>query len=101
MLPLPRVDEGQRQNEQVLARKIATISARNRRYYSQPYQHACLCFVSGKRMTNTSMRERFGIEEQNAAKASRIIADTLAAGQIRPFDPEQGKKYACYLPFWA
>ena len=65
------------------------------------YQHACLCFVSGKRMTNTSMRERFGIEEKNAAKASRIIADTLAAGQIRPFDPEQGKKYASYLPFWA
>ncbi len=65
------------------------------------YQHACLCFVSGKRMTNTSMRIRFGIEEQNAAKASRIIADALAAGQIKPFDPNQGKKYASYLPFWA
>ena len=65
------------------------------------YQHACLCFVSGKRMTNTSMRKRFGIEEKNAAKASRIISDTLAAGQIKPFDPDQGKKYSSYLPFWA
>ena len=34
-------------------------------------------------------------------EASRIIADTLAAGLIKPFDPDQGKKYASYLPFWA
>ena len=65
------------------------------------YQHACLRFVSGSRMTNASMRQRFGIEERNAAKASRIIAETLAAELIKPFDPDQGKKYASYLPFWA
>lgn len=65
------------------------------------YQHACLCLVSGSRMTNTSMRQRFGIEEHNAAKASRIIAEALAANLIKPFDPDQGKKYASYLPFWA
>jgi len=52
-------------------------------------------------MTNTSLRQRFGIEERNAARASRIIAETLKAGRIKPFDPEQGKKYASYLPFWA
>lgn len=65
------------------------------------YQHACLCHVSGGRMTNASMRQRFGIEEHNAAKASRIIAEALAADLIMPFDPDQGKKYARYLPFWA
>jgi ATP-dependent DNA helicase RecG len=65
------------------------------------YQHACLRFVSGTRMTNTSMRQRFGIEEHNAAKASRIIADTLAAGLVKAFALDQGKKYASYVPFWA
>ncbi len=65
------------------------------------YQHACLCFVSGTRMTNASIRKRFGIEEHNAAKASRIIGDALAAKLVKPSDPEQGKKYASYLPFWA
>jgi predicted HTH transcriptional regulator len=65
------------------------------------YQHACLCFVTGSRMTNSSMRQRFGIEEHNAAKASRIIAEALDASLIKPFDPDQGKKYASYLPFWA
>lgn len=65
------------------------------------YQHACLRFVSGFRMTNASMRQRFGIEEHNSARASRIISETLAVDLIKPFDPDQGKKYASYLPFWA
>lgn len=65
------------------------------------YQHACLCFVMHRRMTNATLRARFGIEERNAAKASRIIAETMAEGHIKPFDPDQGKKYARYLPFWA
>lgn len=65
------------------------------------YQHACLCLVTGSRMTNSSMRQRFGIEEHNAAKASRIIAEALDANLIKPFDPDQGKKFASYLPFWA
>ncbi len=65
------------------------------------YQHACLCFVTGNRMTNASIRQRFGIEEHNAAKAYRIIAEALADDFIKPFDPDQGKKYASYVPFWA
>jgi predicted HTH transcriptional regulator len=52
-------------------------------------------------MTNGTLRERFGIEERNAAKASRLIADAVDAGMVRPADPNQGKKYASYLPFWA
>ncbi len=65
------------------------------------YQHACLQVVSGSRMTNASLRKRFGIEVQNAAKASRIIYDATEAGLIKPFDPDQGKKYASYVPFWS
>jgi ATP-dependent DNA helicase RecG len=65
------------------------------------YQHACLCFVTGQKMTNTTLRERFGIEERNAARASRIIAEAVTKGMIKPADPGQGKKYASYLPFWA
>jgi predicted HTH transcriptional regulator len=52
-------------------------------------------------MTNSSLRERFGIEPKNSAIASRIIGETLKAGFIKPYDPEQGKKHAGYLPIWA
>jgi len=65
------------------------------------YLHACLRYVERNPMTNSSLRERFGIEEQNSAIASRIIRDAIEDGRVRPYDPDQGKKYAKYLPFWA
>jgi len=65
------------------------------------YLHACLRFVERNPMTNSSLRDRFGIEEHNSATASRIIRETMEATFIKPYDPEQGKKYAKYVPFWA
>lgn len=65
------------------------------------YLHACLRCVEREPMTNSSLRERFGIEKQNSAVASRIIKESLEEELIRPFDPQQGKKHAKYLPFWS
>jgi predicted HTH transcriptional regulator len=65
------------------------------------YQHAALQYVSNTQMTNTSLRERLSISDHNYAIASRIIADTLEAGLIKPFDPEnRSRKHARYVPFW-
>jgi ATP-dependent DNA helicase RecG len=65
------------------------------------YLHACLRYVQRDYMTNSSLRERFGIEQQNSATASRIIRDTLKEGLIKPYDPDQSRKHARYLPYWA
>lgn len=66
------------------------------------YQHACLCYVSNEKMTNQSLRERFKIDEKNAAIASRILKDTLSAELIKEDDPSSNsRKYARYIPFWA
>jgi len=65
------------------------------------YLHACLKYVQRDYLTNASLRERFKIEAQNSAIASRIIKDTLDLGLIKPFDPEQGRKHARYIPHWA
>jgi ATP-dependent DNA helicase RecG len=48
------------------------------------YLHACLRYVERNPMTNSSLRERFGIEEKNSAIASRIIRDTIEDGLVRP-----------------
>lgn len=64
------------------------------------YLHACLRYVERDPMTNASLRKRFGIEERNSAIASRIIRDAMEDGLLKPYDPEQGKKYAKYLPRW-
>lgn len=65
------------------------------------YLHACLRYVQRNYMTNSTLRERFGIEEQNSAMASRIIKDALGAGEIRPFDDSSSRKYMNYVPGWA
>lgn len=66
------------------------------------YQHACLCHVNQVDMTNSSLRSRFAISEQNYPMVTRIINDTLDAKLIKLRDPSsKSKKFACYLPFWA
>lgn len=66
------------------------------------YQHACLRYVSNEIMTNQTLRERFQIEEQNSAIASRIIKDTIKEGLIKDDDPtSNSKKYKKYIPFWS
>ncbi len=65
------------------------------------YQHACLCFVTGSRMTNASLRERLGMDNANASQASRLIREAVKSGQIKLFDPEARRKNARYVPFWA
>lgn len=65
------------------------------------YLHACLRYVQRDAMTNTTLRERFGIEEKNSATASRLIKEALDAGLIVPYDANAGRKYMKYLPWWA
>ncbi len=64
------------------------------------YLHAALKYVQRDYLTNTSIRQRFGIEDQNMAVASRIIRDTLDAGLIHLFDKEAAPKLRKYIPYW-
>jgi len=65
------------------------------------YLHACLRYVQRNFMTNTTLRERFGIEPKNSATVSRIIKDTIEADLIRCQDDSVGTKARRYLPWWA
>lgn len=66
------------------------------------YQHCVLKYVSNEKMTNQTLRERFKIEEQNAAIASRIIKETQEAKLIKFEDPEnKSPKLNRYIPVWA
>ncbi|SDD10694.1 Predicted transcriptional regulator, contains HTH domain [Sphingomonas sp. YR710] len=63
------------------------------------YQHAVLRYVSGDRMKNSTLRERFGVESQNAAQISGVIRQALDRNIIRYADIKHPK--VGYLPFWA
>jgi len=65
------------------------------------YLHACLRYVEHDYMTNTTLRERFGVEPKNAAAISRIIKEALVDGAISVFDETVGAKARKYIPWWA
>ena len=66
------------------------------------YQHACIQYVSGKRMSNASLRKRLGISDSNYPLASRIIRDTIEADLLKAHGKGSGaKKTAAYVPYWA
>lgn len=52
-------------------------------------------------MTNTTLRERFGLDTKNSATASRLIKEAMVAGVIRLQDPNAPPKTRRYLPHWA
>jgi serine/threonine protein kinase len=67
------------------------------------YQHCVLQYLSGKRMSNQSLRERFGLggKSTGSATASQIIAAAKEANLIKPDDDGTSSlRYARYLPCW-
>lgn len=66
------------------------------------YQHCCLMYVSNQRMSNQSLRARFGIAESKAATVSLVIGATKEIGLIKADEADSSStRYARYLPFWA
>lgn len=64
----------------------------------------CHCVVRWIRhdfMTNASLRDRFGLRQEEYQAVSAIIADARKGDRIIPADPDQGKRYAQYIPYWA
>jgi len=66
------------------------------------YQHCCLLYVSNQRMSNLSLRERFGLPESASASISLVISATKEVDLIKADDAESSStRYARYLPYWA
>ena len=65
------------------------------------YWHACICYLAGKTMSNSSLRSRFGGDAPSASGISRVINNALDAGLIKRFDPNSGKRSMAYVPIWA
>jgi len=65
------------------------------------YMHACLKYVIGEPMTNATLRERFGVSEENKAMISRLITACVKENIIKLADKNTAPRYYRYLPFWA
>lgn len=66
------------------------------------YQHCCLKYVNKEFMTNTTLRERFGIDKNNSSTVLRLISLAIEKNVIKDFDPDgTTKKFKKYIPYWA
>jgi predicted HTH transcriptional regulator len=66
---------------------------------------ACFChcvvrYIKRDYMSNTTLRERFSLDDEDYQVASEIIANAKKAKLIKPADPDQGNKKARYVPYW-
>jgi len=66
------------------------------------HQHCVLQWVLRKKMTNQTLRERFGLSERSGNTISQIISAAVEQGLIKndPSAPDS-RKYARYIPIWA
>lgn len=65
------------------------------------YLHACLKQIMHESLTNSSLRQRFGLEDKSSAPISRLIKEAVEIGLIKPFDENTAPKHMKYVPVWA
>nr|DAD79279.1 MAG TPA: hypothetical protein [Myoviridae sp. ctRPH1] len=65
------------------------------------YLHACIKHVQGEQLTNSSLRDRFGLKDSAAGTVSRLIKDAVTSDLIKPLDPTTAPRYMRYIPVWA
>ena len=65
------------------------------------YVHASIMHLDCKRITSSSLRERFGEMGIEAPALSKLLKKVVDRGLIRIFDPNSGNRATSYVPFWA
>lgn len=65
------------------------------------YLHACLKYTQSEQLTNSSLRERFGLKRSSSGSISRLIKMAVSRKYIKMLDPNTAPRYMKYIPFWA
>ena len=100
-LPSPRIDIYEANTKVTLYAKVpfGNLSTDDKLWAC--YLHACIRQVEGEQVTNSSLRERFGLPDSSAGAISRLIKEAIGLQLIKPVDPTTAPRYMRYLPIWA
>ena len=101
MLPAPRIDLYEENTKVTLYAQMPfnSLSAEDKLWAC--YLHACIKQVQDEQLTNTSLRERFGLGQSSAGTVSRLIKEAVSQKLIKPLDPDTAPRYMRYIPYWA
>lgn len=100
-LPAPKIDLFQESTKVTLFAEMpfGSIAPEDRLWAC--YLHACILHVQGEQLTNSSLRERFGLKPSSSGSVSRLIKEAVELKIIKPLDPNTAPRYMKYIPFWA
>jgi ATP-dependent DNA helicase RecG len=65
------------------------------------YQHCVLGFLKNEYMSNTTLRARFSLADDDYQAVSVVISDAIKDELIVAADSEQGRRNAKYIPYFA
>lgn len=63
--------------------------------------HCVLRWMQHNYMSNSSLRERFSLPDEEYQAVSSVISELVRSGRILPAEEGQGKRNARYVPYWA
>ena len=100
-LPAPRIDLYEENTRVTLyaEQPFSSISPEDKLWAC--YLHACIKQVQNEQLTNSSLRERFGLKDSATSSVSRLIKDAIDCKLLKPLDPNTAPRYMKYLPYWA
>lgn len=99
-LPAPHIDIYEENMKVTLFSKVDFFDLSPQDKLLACYLHACVKQIQGEFLTNSSLRERFGLEEKSSASISRLIKDACKKKLIKKLE-ETAPKHTKYVPWWA
>lgn len=100
-LPAPEVEEPGDNMRVTLLHETPYRDLTLQQRIDAAYWHACAQYVQHQPMTNATLRERLGLPPSGASQVSRLIKTCLDGNMLKIADPDAGKRYIRYLPYWA
>lgn len=100
LLPAPRIQIYQESTKVVLFSSLAFANISPEDKLWSTYLHACLKYTEGDALTNSSLRERFGLKDSSAGQISRLIKEAVSKEYLKPLDPNTAPRYMRYIPLW-
>lgn len=64
------------------------------------YWNACLKYVEGEQISNKSIRDTFKLSSRDSSLVSKAVYNAVEAKKIKVYDPNAGRKFSKYIPFW-
>lgn len=99
-LPAPKIELFEESTKVTLFSEIPFNSIAPEDKLWACYLHACILHVQGEQLTNSSLRERFGLKQSSSGSVSRLIKEAVEQKLIRPLDPDTAPRYMKYIPIW-